>query len=78
LNKNAASGVDRVTAEAYEENLEASVKALISRADRRREADMAVTIAPRVSCDKSPFSPARAGRPGKWTTKTLPSKRFAW
>jgi RNA-directed DNA polymerase len=36
LNKNAASGVDRVTAEAYEENLEANVKALAKRLEQKR------------------------------------------
>ena len=36
LNKNAASGVDRVTAEAYEENLEANVRALVERLKKKR------------------------------------------
>jgi group II intron reverse transcriptase/maturase len=36
LNKNAASGVDRVTAEAYEENLEANIKALAKRLKQKR------------------------------------------
>jgi RNA-directed DNA polymerase len=36
LNKNAASGVDQVTAEAYEENLEANVEALAERLKQKR------------------------------------------
>jgi RNA-directed DNA polymerase len=36
LNKNAASGVDRVTAEAYAENLEANVQALAKRLKQKR------------------------------------------
>ncbi len=36
LNKNAASGVDRVTAQAYEENLEANVNALVERLKQKR------------------------------------------
>ncbi len=36
LNKNAASGVDKVTAEAYEENLEANIQALADRLKAKR------------------------------------------
>ena len=36
LNKNAASGVDRITAEAYEENLEANIEALAKRLRQKR------------------------------------------
>ena len=35
LNKNAASGVDKVTAEAYGENLEANIQALVERLKRQ-------------------------------------------
>ena len=36
LNKNAASGVDKVTAKAYEENLDANILALVERLKRKR------------------------------------------
>ena len=36
LNKHAASGVDQVTAEAYEANLEANIKALVKRLKQKR------------------------------------------
>jgi len=69
LNKNAASGVDEVTAQAYEENLEANIQALAQRLKTKRY---------RAKLVRRSYIPKENGKQESWASPPLKIGWCSW